>query len=104
MNAEGNITSWLNELAFVPVDYNPGAPRDEWSGDYGVGVAVFLAAGVGRLLAGRRHRSGPKTAIAGEKLKHVQKLMAQGDERARKNLPDHRRVSRLCHRALCRIL
>ena len=21
---EGNITSWLNELAFAPVDYNPG--------------------------------------------------------------------------------
>src|SRR5690242_4381554 len=29
VNAEGNITSWLNELAFVPIDYNPGAPTDE---------------------------------------------------------------------------
>ena len=26
---EGNITSWLNELAFVPVDYNPNAAADE---------------------------------------------------------------------------
>ena len=24
---DGNITSWLNELAFVPVDYNPAARR-----------------------------------------------------------------------------
>src|SRR5947209_2649296 len=32
---DGNITSWLNELAFAPVDYHPGAPVDEWSGDYG---------------------------------------------------------------------
>ena len=38
---EGNITSWLNELAFVPVDYNPDAPVDEWSGDYGVGSQYF---------------------------------------------------------------
>jgi hypothetical protein len=35
---EGNITTWLNELAFMPVDYNPNAARDEWSGDYGCGV------------------------------------------------------------------
>ncbi len=26
VNREGNITSWLNELAFVPVDYRPDAP------------------------------------------------------------------------------
>ena len=35
---DGNITSWLNELAFVPIDYHPDAPADEWSGDYGVGA------------------------------------------------------------------
>jgi hypothetical protein len=29
VNAEGNITGWLNELAFAPVDYQPGAPADE---------------------------------------------------------------------------
>ena len=28
---DGNITSWLDELAFVPIDYNPAAPVDEWS-------------------------------------------------------------------------
>ena len=41
---EGNITTWLNELAFVPVDYSPDAPVDESSGDYGVGSQVFFAA------------------------------------------------------------
>ncbi len=30
VNAEGNITSWINELAFVPADYNPEAAKDEW--------------------------------------------------------------------------
>jgi hypothetical protein len=29
---DGNITSWLNELAFAPVDYSATAPADEWSG------------------------------------------------------------------------
>ncbi|MBI4324175.1 MAG: ROK family protein, partial [Chloroflexi bacterium] len=38
VNRDGHITSWLNELAFVPVDYNPQAPVDEWSGDYGCGA------------------------------------------------------------------
>ena len=55
VNAEGNITSWINELAFVPVDYNPGAPTDEWSGDYGCDVQYFSQQCVGRLLAPRGH-------------------------------------------------
>ncbi|MDR0396117.1 MAG: ROK family protein [Oscillospiraceae bacterium] len=38
---DGNITGWLNELAFVPVDANPRAMIDEWSGDYGCGVKYF---------------------------------------------------------------
>ena len=28
VNTEGSITGWLNELAFVPVDYSPSAPVD----------------------------------------------------------------------------
>src|SRR6185503_9948114 len=47
---EGNITTWLNELAFAPIDYNPGAPVDEWSGDYGCGVQYFSQQCVGRLI------------------------------------------------------
>lgn len=39
---EGKITNWLNELAFGPVDYNPGAPVEEWSGDRGCG-AVYMS-------------------------------------------------------------
>jgi len=46
---EGNITSWLNELAFAPVDYNPRAPVDEWSGDYGCGAQYFSQQCIGRL-------------------------------------------------------
>ena len=83
VNAEGNITSWLNELAFVPVDYNPQAPTDEWSGDYGCGVQYFSQQCVGRLLAPAGIEVDPKLPLP-EKLKQVQKLMDQGDFRARK--------------------
>jgi predicted NBD/HSP70 family sugar kinase len=41
VNAQGNITGWLNELAFAPVDYRTNAPADEWSGDIGCGVQYF---------------------------------------------------------------
>ena len=48
---QGTITTWLNELAFVPVDYREDAPVDEWSGDGGVGAQYFSQQAVGRLLA-----------------------------------------------------
>ncbi|MCM8525926.1 MAG: ROK family protein, partial [Lentisphaeraceae bacterium] len=51
VTANGYITSWLNELAFVPVDYNDEAPADEWSGDIGCGVQYFSQQCVARLIA-----------------------------------------------------
>ena len=47
---QGNLTNWLNELAFVPVDYRPDGPLDEWSGDEGCGVQYFSQQGACRLL------------------------------------------------------
>lgn len=79
----GNITNWLNELAFVPVDYRENAPVDEWSGDEGVGVQYFSQQAVARLLplAGIELPSGMPFAA---RLAETQKLMAAGDGRARK--------------------
>jgi len=80
---QGTITTWLNELAFVPVDYRENAPVDEWSGDGGVGAQYFSQQAVGRLLA----PAGidlPKEMPLPVKLEQVQKLMAAGDERARR--------------------
>jgi len=79
---EGNITSWLNELAFAPVDYNPNAPRDEWSGDYGVGAQYFSQQAVGRLMPTVGIEADAALPLP-EKLKHVQSLMAKDDARAR---------------------
>jgi predicted NBD/HSP70 family sugar kinase len=83
VNGEGNITSWLNELAFVPVDYHPSAVRDEWSGDYGVGAQYFSQQAVGRLMPAAGIEASPDMPLP-EKLKLVQSLMAKDDERARK--------------------
>ena len=79
---QGNITAWLNELAFVPVDYRADAPADEWSGDRGVGVQYFSQQAVGRLLApaGIDLPAGMPLPV---KLEQVQSLMAAGDARAR---------------------
>ena len=83
VDARGNITSWINELAFVPVDYHPEAARDEWSGDYGVGSQYFSQQAVARLMPAARI-DAPRDLPLPEKLKLVQSLMVQGDERARK--------------------
>jgi len=77
---DGNITGWLNELAFAPIDYAPGAPVDEWSGDAGCGVQYFNQTGVVRMAeaAGIAFEEGLKLP---EKLVVVQDLMKAGDER-----------------------
>lgn len=80
---QGNITGWLNELAFVPVDYREKGPVDEWSGDEGVGVQYFSQQAVNRLLPAAGIDL-PATMSFAEKLVEVQKLMAAGDERARR--------------------
>ncbi len=79
----GNITPMLNELAFAPVDYLEDAPADEWSGDIGCGVQYFSQQAVARLapLAGLEF---PPEMPFPEQLVEVQKLMAEGDERAAK--------------------
>jgi predicted NBD/HSP70 family sugar kinase len=80
---EGNITTWLNELAFAPIDYNPNAPVDEWSGDYGCGVQYFSQQCVARLIS-VAGIDVDQTLSLPEKLKHVQKLMDKNDDRARR--------------------
>lgn len=80
---DGNITSWLNELAFVPIDYSPAAPIDEWSGDYGVGSQYFSQQCVGRLMSAAGIESPPDLPLP-ERLKRVQALMVDGDPRARR--------------------
>ena len=82
VDPNGNITGWLNELAFVPCDFNTDAMVDEWSGDYGCGVKYFSQDGVIKL-APYAGIELDETLSPAEKLKLVQKLMAEGDDRAK---------------------
>lgn len=81
VDASSNVTGWLNELAFAPVDVSPEAMRDEWSGDIGCGVKYFSQDGVIKLAAAAGIELEESLAPA-QKLKAVQALMEQGDERA----------------------
>jgi predicted NBD/HSP70 family sugar kinase len=78
----GTITSWLNELAFAPIDYRPNAPRDEWSGDLGCGAQYFSQQGVVRLAAKVGLASLANVPLP-EQLLAVQAAMKAGDPRAR---------------------
>jgi predicted NBD/HSP70 family sugar kinase len=83
VNASGNITGWLNELAFAPVDYRAQAPADEWSGDIGCGVQYFCQVGAIRVAEGAGMPFPAGQALP-EKLVTLQKKMAAGEPLARK--------------------
>jgi predicted NBD/HSP70 family sugar kinase len=74
---QGNITGWLNELAFVPVDYNPTAAVDEWSGDRGCGAQYFSQQCVFRL-ASAAGIDIPADATDAGKLKVAQQQLEAG--------------------------
>lgn len=82
VDADGNLPGWLDELAFAPVDYNPRAPVDEWSGDVGCAVQYFPQVAVNRLAQAAGIPLG-ETRTVPERLKDVQALMDKGDPRAR---------------------
>jgi len=83
LNPKGGMTGWLSELAFAPVDHNPQAAADEWSGDSGVGVLYFSQQAVNKLLPAAGI-SVPADMDLPTRLKVVQELMAKGDPRAAK--------------------
>lgn len=78
VTTDGNITDWLNELAFCPVDYNPQAPVEEWSGDSGVGALYFSQQCVFRL-APKAGIEVPTGIADAERLKFVQEKLEAGE-------------------------
>jgi len=80
---QGTLTTWLNELAFVPLDYRiHEAPRDEWSGDVGCGALYLSQQAVGRL-APHAGIEFPDSVGLPERLAETQKLLQRGDAQAR---------------------
>ncbi len=83
VTADGHITPWLNEIAFVPIDYRADAPRDEWSGDIGCCVQYLSQQAVGRLLTPAGIILPPSLPLP-TKLKELQAMMKAGEPRARR--------------------
>ena len=78
INGKGGINGWLNELAFAPFAFNREVV-DEWSGDGGVGAKYLCQEGVIHLAELLGHKFTEDTPA--KKLKAVQKMMEDGDER-----------------------
>lgn len=83
VDVNGHILGWLNELSFAPIDYNPNAPVDEWSGDIGCGSMYFSQQCVFRL-APKAGIIIPEGISNAEKLAFVQDKLENGHEGARK--------------------
>ncbi|HWQ07460.1 MAG TPA: hypothetical protein VN436_00045, partial [Holophaga sp.] len=81
LDRAGRITGWLNELAFAPIDANPDAGTDDWSGNPGIGAAYFSQQAVNRL-APAAGIAFPAEMGLPERLKAVQARMAEGDAAA----------------------
>ena len=83
VTADGKITNWLNELAFAPIDYNPKAPEEEWSGDKGCGATYLSQQSVFRL-ANKAGIEIPIVISDARKLEFVQEKLEAGEESAEK--------------------
>lgn len=83
VDPKGRMTGRISELAFAPVDFNPCAPKDEWSGDAGVGAMAFSQQAVNWLAEDYGFKF-PKAMKLPERLKTVQEAMEKGDARALK--------------------
>ena len=77
VDRDGNITGWLNELAFAPIDYRPHGPQDEWSGDC-VGVQYFSQQATNRVATSAGMKF-PESMGLPERLVELQAKMAAGD-------------------------
>jgi len=81
LNTSGRLESWLNELAFCPVDLQENGGEDEWSKDVGVGAMYFSQQAVNRLALSAGIDFGEVSALP-ERLVHVQALMKSGNASA----------------------
>ena len=83
VDENGNLTGWLSELAFVPVDFNKNAMVDEWSLDFGVGCKYFSQDAVIKLAPRANIKLDDNLSLA-EKLKYVQGLNTSTSSEANK--------------------
>ena len=82
--ADGGLTPWLNELAFVPIDFRAaGGPQDDWSRDFGVGAQYLSQQAIGRLATAAKVDFPAGCDGLPERLAEMQRRVAAGDAVAR---------------------
>lgn len=81
VSTSGQLRGWINELAFAPLDANPGALTDEWSGRPGTGGACLS-----QLTALKRAERGgmtfPEKLSRPERLERLMELASLRDPTA----------------------
>jgi len=83
VDKDGNLSNWISELAFAPVDASPHAAMDDWSRDIGVGVQYFCQEAVIKLApAAGIAFEGDGYDTPAKKLKAVQNLLDDGHKGA----------------------
>jgi predicted NBD/HSP70 family sugar kinase len=87
LDPAGHLPGWLDELAFAPVDLNPSAAIDEWSGDRGVGAMYFSQQAVNKL-ALRAGFQFPEEMKLPDRLKQIQSLAQKNDPGATRIFQD----------------
>ncbi len=83
ISPKGALTGRISELAFAPVDLNPNAAKDEWSGDAGVGAMYFSQQAVNHLATTYGFKFPAKMGLP-DRLKMIQEAMAKQEEIALK--------------------
>ena len=87
INKGGKLTGWLNELAFVPIDFNENAKKDTWSGDFGCGKYYFSQEAVIKL-ANKAGIKFENDFTPADKLKFVQNMIENGNDKEKKIAED----------------
>ncbi len=87
INSQKSLSGYINELAFVPVDFSDNATVDEWSGDVGCGVKYLSQDGIIKL-AKESGIDFCNACTPYEKLKFVQNLLNNGSETAKEIFAD----------------
>lgn len=82
IDSDKAIRGWLNELAFVPLDYHPNQDIDPWSKDIGTGVNYLSQDAVIRLAKIIGIKIDEKLSPA-EKLSYMQEKLQQNDLKAK---------------------
>lgn len=81
VDEKGNVTGFLNELAFVPIDFGEDGFIDSWSGDTGCGVSFLSQEGVLNLCEQYGIKFPDDMALP-KRCLYVEELWASGDEKA----------------------